>query len=200
VAASSSSPPPPPNAALGTAVSSDHDLPQGWAWLPKKQEQKPAAAPPVAFQSWSGTNVVLTVSEDDALISVCAPRRAGVLVMVLSVLQKHRLDVVTTQVASDEGRSMFNIHARVSTRARPARSIILLNCSVVCWCLYFDFGKTRFALKFVYCCKSSSPGEHRSNPEAGWRASGVGGHIQACGVGDHSPALHLDAARPLISA
>jgi hypothetical protein len=125
VATSSSSPPPPPppNAALGTAVSSDHDLPQGWAWLPKKQEQKPAAAPPVAFQSWSGTNVVLTVSEDDALISVCAPRLAGVLVMVLSVLQKHRLDVVTTQVASDEGRSMFNIHARVSTRASSSCSI-----------------------------------------------------------------------------
>jgi hypothetical protein len=70
--------------------------------------------------------------------------------------------------------------------------------SVVCWCLYFDFGKTCFALKFVYCCKSS-PGERGSNPEAGWRATGVGGHIQACGVGDHSPALRLDAVRPLIS-
>jgi hypothetical protein len=106
-AASSSAPAP-----LSTGVYSD-DLPQGWAWLPKQKEQKPAAAP-VEFQSWSGANVVLSVSMDDAYISVCAPtRRPGVMVMLLSVLQNHRIDVVTAQVSSHAGRTLFSIYTRV---------------------------------------------------------------------------------------
>lgn len=106
-AGSSSSAAAPPNAGAQGAL----ELPQGWAWLPK-QEPRPAA--PIGFQTWSGRNVVLSVANDDAFISVCAGRRAGVLVLVLSVLEKHRLDVITAHITSDGAGCMFSIHARVS--------------------------------------------------------------------------------------
>ncbi|TVU29789.1 hypothetical protein EJB05_21376, partial [Eragrostis curvula] len=120
-AAAASSSAAPPIAALGRAALPPSDLPQGWSWLPKRQQQPASAAaaaaapaPPARFQTWSGMNVVLSVANDDAYISVCSPRRPGVLLLVFSVLAKHRIDVVTAQVASDAGRSMFSIHTRVS--------------------------------------------------------------------------------------
>ncbi|XP_062224486.1 transcription factor bHLH95-like [Phragmites australis] len=119
VRASSSSAPSHP--AQGAAMSLV--VPHGRGQLPQQQQQRPAAAmtpppqltaAPVGFQTWWGPNVVLSVSDDDAYINLCAPRRAGVLTLVLSVLDKHRIDVVTTHVASDGVRSMFTIHARVN--------------------------------------------------------------------------------------
>jgi hypothetical protein len=135
-AASSSSSAPAP---LSTGVYSD-DLPQGWAWLPKQKEQKPAAAP-AEFQSWSGANVVLSVSMDDAYISVCAPtRRPGVMVMLLSVLQNHRIDVVTAQVSSDAGRTLFSIYTRVCRSSYVSLSLLdrehssLFREFLISWC------------------------------------------------------------------
>ncbi|KAK3158143.1 hypothetical protein QOZ80_2AG0133400 [Eleusine coracana subsp. coracana] len=104
---------PPPNAA---AQGPSSDLPQGWAWLPK-QPPKPAMPQPLGFQTWSGANVVLSVANDYAFINVCVPRRSGVLLLVLSVLEKHRIDVITTHVGTDGVQSMFSIHARVNTAA-----------------------------------------------------------------------------------
>jgi hypothetical protein len=75
----------------------------------------PAPAPaPVGLQTWSGPNVVLSLSGNDASISVCVARRRGVLPMVMAVLDKHGIDVVTSGISTDNVRSMFTIHARVS--------------------------------------------------------------------------------------
>ncbi|XP_062217709.1 transcription factor bHLH95-like [Phragmites australis] len=106
----------PQHAAQGGAMSSVVSHGSDW-----QQQQQPVAASvplpatavtvaPVGFHTWSGSNVVLSVSGDDANISVCAPRRPGVLTLVLSVLEKHRIDVIATQVASNGVRSMFIIH------------------------------------------------------------------------------------------
>ncbi|KAK2630793.1 hypothetical protein QOZ80_UnG0725620 [Eleusine coracana subsp. coracana] len=64
-----------------------------------------------------GANVVLSVANDYGFINVCVPRRSGVLLLVLSVLEKHRIDVITTHVGTDGVHSMFTIHARVSEYA-----------------------------------------------------------------------------------
>ncbi|KAF6143972.1 hypothetical protein GIB67_017580 [Kingdonia uniflora] len=66
------------------------------------------------MQTWSSPNVVLSVCGDDAQISVCAPKKLGLLTTILFVLEKHRLEVVTAHVSSDQYRSMYMIHAHVS--------------------------------------------------------------------------------------
>ncbi|MCL7036972.1 hypothetical protein MKW94_003052 [Papaver nudicaule] len=70
---------------------------------------------PSTFQTWSSPNVVLSVNGDDAQISVCAPRKPGLLTTCCYVLEKHKLEVVTAHVSSDYYRSMFMIHAHVSS-------------------------------------------------------------------------------------
>jgi hypothetical protein len=72
------------------------------------------APAPVGLQTWSGQNVVLSLSGNDAWINVCVARRLGVLTMVMAVLEKHNIDVVTLGISSDNARTMFTIHARVS--------------------------------------------------------------------------------------
>lgn len=120
-AASSSSAPPQSVRAMAAAVSSDIpqplQLPLSIA-VPAPPPQLPTAARrQVGFQTWSWPNLVLNVSDDKAYISVCAPRHLGMqnMVMVLSVLNKHGIDVATAQVDSDAVRSMFNIYAHVSS-------------------------------------------------------------------------------------
>ncbi|KAI3912585.1 hypothetical protein MKW92_039077 [Papaver armeniacum] len=74
-------------------------------------------------------NKVLSVNGDDAQISVCAPRKPGLLTTCCYVLEKHKLEVVTTHVSSDCYRSMFMIHAHVSSH------YMLL--SFISWFLFF---------------------------------------------------------------
>jgi hypothetical protein len=58
---------------------------------------------------------VLSVSNDNAYINVSVPRHLGMekMVMVLSMLNNHRIDVVTAQVDSDAARSVLNIYMPV---------------------------------------------------------------------------------------
>ncbi|KAF8406299.1 hypothetical protein HHK36_008384 [Tetracentron sinense] len=69
---------------------------------------------PASFQTWSSPNVVLSVCGDDAQISVCSPRKPGLLATVFYVLEKHKLEVVSAQISSDYYKSMYMIHAHAS--------------------------------------------------------------------------------------
>ncbi|KAM0909812.1 hypothetical protein ACQ4PT_014543 [Festuca glaucescens] len=69
---------------------------------------------PVGLQTWSGQNVVLSLSGNDAWINVCVARRPGVLTMVMAVLKKHNINVVTSGISSDNAWTMFTIHARIN--------------------------------------------------------------------------------------
>uniref|UniRef100_A0ACD5YUJ5 Uncharacterized protein n=1 Tax=Avena sativa TaxID=4498 RepID=A0ACD5YUJ5_AVESA len=90
-------------------------LPGGGIWPSGPAPAPPVTAPaPVVLQTWSGPNVVLSLSGNDACINVCVARRQGVLSMVMAVLEKHSIDVVTSGISSDNGRSMFTIHARIN--------------------------------------------------------------------------------------
>lgn len=64
---------------------------------------------------WSGPSVVLNLcGGDQAFINVSVARRPGVLTMIVDVLERHSIDVVTAQIASDQSRSLFTIHTSVS--------------------------------------------------------------------------------------
>lgn len=75
---------------------------------------------PVRLQTWSGPNIVLSLSGNHAYINVCVARRPGMLTAVLAVLEKHNIDVITSTIMSDSTRSMFTIQAQVS---KPTFSI-----------------------------------------------------------------------------
>ncbi|KAK3158145.1 hypothetical protein QOZ80_2AG0133430 [Eleusine coracana subsp. coracana] len=111
--AGSSSSAAPPDAAQEAQI-----LPQGLSWLAKKKPEQSgvvaAAPPPIGFQTWSEDNVVLNVAGDTAQISVCVPRRLGVLTMVLSVMEKYHIDVVGVQIGGDADRALFGISTSVN--------------------------------------------------------------------------------------
>lgn len=73
-----------------------------------------AAPAPVALQTWSGPNVVLSLSGNNAYIHMSVARRSGVLTMVMAVLEKHGIDVITSGISSDRSQSMFTIQARIN--------------------------------------------------------------------------------------
>ncbi|GAV61293.1 HLH domain-containing protein [Cephalotus follicularis] len=68
-------------------------------------------SPPSCFQTWFSPNVVINTCGDDAQISVCSTRRAGLLTTIFYILEKHNLDVVSAHVSSDHYRCMYMIHA-----------------------------------------------------------------------------------------
>ncbi|GJN02835.1 hypothetical protein PR202_ga20222 [Eleusine coracana subsp. coracana] len=72
-----------------------------------------AAPPPAPFQTWSAPNITLSVTGNEAFIGVRTSRQPCVLTKVLSVLEKHCIDIVTMSISSDQNQSMFYIQARI---------------------------------------------------------------------------------------
>ena len=66
------------------------------------------------FLTWSSPNVILNVCGEDAHISVCCPKKSGLFTIICYVLEKHKIDIVSAQISSDQFRSMFMIQAHVS--------------------------------------------------------------------------------------
>lgn len=128
---SSASPPPPPPVAPWETPSHILPIPKIWSWLPKKkrQQEQPGAivaAPPML--TWSEPNVRVCVIGDEAHINVRAPRLRGVLPLVLSVLEKHHIDVLTAQIyACNAYQSIFTFFTRVSSYPAPC-----ISSSMVC--------------------------------------------------------------------
>ncbi|XP_024959800.1 transcription factor bHLH95-like [Cynara cardunculus var. scolymus] len=69
-----------------------------------------------AFQTWTSSNVTLNVCGLDAHISICSPRKPGLLTAICFVMEKHKLEIVSAQISSDQTTSLFMIHARASSR------------------------------------------------------------------------------------
>lgn len=88
---------------------------------------------PVIFQTWTSQNVILNVCGNDAQISVCAPKKPGLLTTIFYVLEKHKLEVVSAHVSSDHDRSMYMIQAHVSLFL-PLCILIFFVAWVWCWC------------------------------------------------------------------
>ncbi|KAI3702424.1 hypothetical protein L6452_28162 [Arctium lappa] len=69
---------------------------------------------PTAFQTWTSANVTLNLCGLDAHISICSSRKPGLLTAICFVLEKHKLEIVSAQISSDQSTSLFMIHARAS--------------------------------------------------------------------------------------
>ena len=89
----------------------------------------PAQISPACFQTWFSPNVVINMCGDDAQISVCSPRKPGILATILYILEKYQLEVVSAHISSDQYRSMYMIHVHVSIL------LGLLNLSKIYPCL-----------------------------------------------------------------
>lgn len=72
------------------------------------------ASTETTFQTWTSSNVVLNVSGHEAHISVCSPKKPGLLSSIAYALEKNNLGLVSAQISSDGVRNLFMIHARVS--------------------------------------------------------------------------------------
>ncbi|OMO78874.1 hypothetical protein CCACVL1_14030 [Corchorus capsularis] len=62
------------------------------------------------FQTWFSPNVVINMCGDNAQISVCTPRKPGILSTILYILEKHHLELVSAHISSDQHRNMYMIH------------------------------------------------------------------------------------------
>ncbi|XP_050224031.2 transcription factor bHLH95-like [Mercurialis annua] len=65
---------------------------------------------PTCFQTWFSANVVMNMCGDDAQISVCSLKRPDLLTSIFYILEKHKLDVVSSHISSDQFRSIYMIH------------------------------------------------------------------------------------------
>ncbi|XP_059289184.1 transcription factor bHLH95-like [Lycium ferocissimum] len=72
---------------------------------------------PAFFQTWSSPNVILNVCGDEAHISVCCPKKTGLLSTICYVLEKHKIEVVSAQISSNQNRCMYIIQARRASGA-----------------------------------------------------------------------------------
>ncbi|KAK6805676.1 hypothetical protein RDI58_003461 [Solanum bulbocastanum] len=76
---------------------------------------------PTGFMTWNSPNVILNVCGEAAHISVCCPKKSGLFTMICYVLEKHKIDIVSAQISSDQFRSMFMIQAHAKGESEVAQ-------------------------------------------------------------------------------
>ncbi|XP_016454613.2 transcription factor bHLH95-like [Nicotiana tabacum] len=83
---------------------------------PTNNAANPISMPhfPAVFQSWTSPNVILNVCGEEAHISVCCPKKPGLLSSICYVLEKHKIEVVSAQISSNDQRNMYMIQAHAS--------------------------------------------------------------------------------------
>lgn len=86
---------------------------------------------PACLQTWFSPNVMVNTCGDDAQISLCSPRKTGLLATILCILEKHNLDLVSANISSDNYRSLYMIHAHVSPKYRYKISYLFLSISLL---------------------------------------------------------------------
>ena len=69
---------------------------------------------PTSFRTWATPNMVLNVCGDKAHINICCPKKLGLFSAICYFLEKHKLEVVSAHVSSDNYRSLYMIQAQVS--------------------------------------------------------------------------------------
>ncbi|KDP41707.1 hypothetical protein JCGZ_16114 [Jatropha curcas] len=74
----------------------------------------PVTLSPACYQTWFSPNVVMSMCGDDAQISVCTLKRPGLLTSIFYILEKHKLDVVSAHVSSEQFRSIYMIHVHAA--------------------------------------------------------------------------------------
>ncbi|KAG8037895.1 hypothetical protein GUJ93_ZPchr0025g2900 [Zizania palustris] len=120
--------PPPAGASMTTPLplpvvtreSTLADLVHGWnnaaqdaaAGGGQQQLAAPAVTPP-PLQTWSGRNMSVSITGDDAFLTLSLPRRQELVTTVLSVLEKHHIDVVTATVMTEQDSCLFSLHVQL---------------------------------------------------------------------------------------
>lgn len=66
---------------------------------------------PVGFQIWTSSNVVLTISGEEAQFSICSTKKFGTLSAILSVMEKYKIEVLAANISSDAHRNIYMIQA-----------------------------------------------------------------------------------------
>ncbi|XP_009627647.1 transcription factor bHLH95-like [Nicotiana tabacum] len=69
---------------------------------------------PAVFQTWTSPNVILNVCGEEAHISICCLKKPGILSGICFVLEKYKIEMVSTQVSSDHYRSLYMIQAHAT--------------------------------------------------------------------------------------
>nr|GLL23701.1 transcription factor bHLH95-like [Ipomoea trifida] len=88
--------------------------------LPSFIGSSSAPPQPPAFQTWTSPNVILNVCGDDAQISLCCPKKPGLLPAICFVLEKYKIEVVSAQVSSNHHRTMYMVQAHAN---RPCEDL-----------------------------------------------------------------------------
>ncbi|CAN6438888.1 unnamed protein product [Victoria cruziana] len=69
---------------------------------------------PCSFQTWTSPNVVLNICGEDAQIGICTTWKPGLLPSILYIFEKHKLEVMSAHISSDNLKCMYMFHTHVS--------------------------------------------------------------------------------------
>ncbi|KAK4739996.1 hypothetical protein R3W88_003693 [Solanum pinnatisectum] len=76
---------------------------------------------PTGFMTWNSPNVILNVCGEAAHISVCCPKKSGLFTIICYVLEKHKIDIMSAQISSDQFRDMFMIQVHAKGESEVAQ-------------------------------------------------------------------------------
>ncbi|XP_058730259.1 transcription factor bHLH95-like isoform X2 [Vicia villosa] len=77
----------------------------------------------VSFQTWSSPNVVTNICGGEALFSICATKRSGLLTKIAFVLEKYMIDVVSVSIICNANGNFYMIQAHARQGSHDTNSM-----------------------------------------------------------------------------
>nr|GEV82271.1 transcription factor bHLH95-like [Tanacetum cinerariifolium] len=71
-------------------------------------------SPSPIIRTWSSPNVSLDVCGVDGYISICSSKKSQLFTRICFVLEKFKIDVISTQISSDKYKSLFFFHVQAN--------------------------------------------------------------------------------------
>ncbi|PWA78891.1 Myc-type, basic helix-loop-helix (bHLH) domain-containing protein [Artemisia annua] len=100
---------------------------------------------PTVFQTWASPNVTLNVCGMDAFFNICSFPKRGLFTAICFVLEKNKVEMVSSEIYSDQCKCSFFIHAHVNARDQTVKD------------LSFEEIYKQAAMEIMRCVSTKSP-------------------------------------------
>ena len=102
------------------------------------------------FETWASPNVTISMCGTEAHISICSLiKKPGLFTTICFILKNHNHEIVSAQISSDDAKTMYMIHVRVSNYLFHYNTIWEVENLYVHWFLYIHYQNMYFVNEYI---------------------------------------------------
>jgi len=87
-------------------------------------------------KTWAASNMVLNIRGNEAQFSICSVHKPGLMTNIVSVLEKHNIELISASISANGNGSTCMIQVHVSFKLHSHRTCFLF---IISECMFKDY-------------------------------------------------------------